>query len=97
MADIRRALKAAAKALERASRLLGKSALGGSRGPASAASPRKLSRKARAALQLQGRYLGFVRQLPPRQRALIRVLREKKGVHAAINRARQLARKRRAA
>ena len=43
------------------------------------------------ALRLHGRYLGYMRQLKPRQRATIRALRAKKGVRAAIARARKLA------
>ncbi len=43
------------------------------------------------ALRLHGRYLGYVRQLKPRQRAQVKSIREKKGVKAAIKRARKLA------
>ena len=55
-------------------------------------SPRKrrLSPKARASLVLQGRYMGFMRQLKPRQKAQVRKIRETKGVRAAIARARRL-------
>lgn len=92
LAEIRRSLKTAAKALERAARMLGDSAL---RPQGAVEKKRKLSPKARKSLQLQGRYLGYVRQLKPRQRAMIRALRDKKGVHAAISTARQLAHKKR--
>ena len=50
-----------------------------------------LSSKARASLVLQGRYMGLMRQLKPRQKAQIRKIREAKGVRAAIERARKLA------
>ncbi|HEU4401103.1 MAG TPA: hypothetical protein VFT43_03280 [Candidatus Polarisedimenticolia bacterium] len=50
-----------------------------------------LSSKARASLVLQGRYMGYMRQLKPRQKLLIRKIRETKGVRTAISKARQLA------
>jgi hypothetical protein len=49
-----------------------------------------LSPKARASLVLQGRYMGYMRQLKPRQKAQVRRIRERKGVRAAIVRAREL-------
>jgi len=58
------------------------------------ASPRrklKLSRARANALQLHGRYLGYMRQLKSRAKAEVRALRAKKGVTAAIKRARKLA------
>ncbi len=39
---------------------------------------------------LQGRYMGYVRQLKPRQKAQVRKIREVKGVKAAIGKARIL-------
>ncbi len=51
---------------------------------------RHVSPKARAALKLQGRYMGYMRQLKPRQKALVRRIKETKGVRAAIARARRL-------
>jgi len=58
---------------------------------ASARPARRLSAKARASLVLQGRYMGFMRQLKPKQKAQVRKIREAKGVRAAIARARHLA------
>jgi hypothetical protein len=52
----------------------------------------RFSRKARASLVLQGRYMGFMRQLKPRQKAQARKIKEAKGVRAAIARAREMAR-----
>lgn len=52
---------------------------------------RRLSRKARTALVLQGRYMGYMRQLKPRQKAQVRMVKETKGVRAAIARAKSLA------
>ena len=51
----------------------------------------RLSPARLTALRLHGRYLGCIRQLKPRQRAMVRSLRAKKGVRAAIARARRLA------
>src|SRR5713226_6045390 len=48
----------------------------------------KLSPARLKALRLHGRYLGYMRQLKPRQKAKVRALRAKKGVRAAIARAR---------
>ena len=43
------------------------------------------------ALRLHGRYLGYMRQLKSRAKAEVRALRAKKGLRAAIARARKLA------
>jgi hypothetical protein len=43
------------------------------------------------ALRLHGRYLGYMRHLKTRAKAEVRALRAKKGVKAAIKRARRLA------
>jgi len=51
-----------------------------------------LSPKQRAALKLQGRYMGFIRQLRPRQKAEVRKIREERGVLAAVQRAERLVR-----
>ena len=52
----------------------------------------RLSTKARASMILQGRYMGYMRQLKPRQKAQVRKIREAKGVRAAIVKARAHAR-----
>src|SRR5216683_1202947 len=52
----------------------------------------RLSAKARASLVLQGRYMGYMRQLKPRQKAQVRKIREAKGVSVAIGKAKLLAR-----
>jgi hypothetical protein len=51
----------------------------------------RLSSKARASMILQGRYMGYMRQLKPRQKAAVRKIRLAKGVRVAIQRARQYA------
>ena len=52
----------------------------------------RLSRAQRAALKLQGRYMGTMRGLRPRQRAQVKRIRAEKGIRAAIAAARRLAR-----
>ena len=51
----------------------------------------RLTPKARAALVLQGLYMGYMRQLKPKQKAQVRSLKVSRGVQAAIKRARRLA------
>jgi hypothetical protein len=64
--------------------------LNGARKGNGRSSPR-LSAKARASLVLQGRYMGYMRQLKPRQKAQVRRIKEAKGVRAAIQMASKLA------
>src|SRR5207245_9612697 len=51
-------------------------------------SRKPLSAKARASMVMQGRYMGYMRQLKPRQKAQVRKIRAVKGVRAAIGRPR---------
>ena len=51
----------------------------------------KLSAGRLKALQLHGRYMGYIRQLKPKAKAQVRALRASKGLRAAIARARKLA------
>jgi hypothetical protein len=51
-----------------------------------------ISPKRRAQLKLQGAYMGYMRQLGPRQKAKVKAVKEKKGFEAAINEARKLTR-----
>jgi len=48
----------------------------------------RLSTKARASMVLQGRYMGYMGQLKPRQKVQVRKIKEVDGVRAAIVRAR---------
>jgi hypothetical protein len=59
-----------------------------------ARAPRKLnlSPQRRAALKLQGQYMGYLRGLKPRQQARVKALASSKGVRAAVSLARDLAR-----
>ena len=51
----------------------------------------RLSPARRQALKLQGRYLGYMRQLKLAQKARVKALKAKKGMRAAIAMARKLA------
>ncbi|MBZ5640841.1 MAG: hypothetical protein LAO51_19055 [Acidobacteriia bacterium] len=51
----------------------------------------KLSPERRAALKLQGQYMGYLRKLKPRQKAQVKALRAEKGFRAAIAMAMRLA------
>jgi hypothetical protein len=51
----------------------------------------RLFSKARASLVLQGRYMGYMRQLKPRQKEQAREMRGTKGVKAAISDAKRMA------
>lgn len=50
----------------------------------------RVSTRVRGARILQGRHMGYMRQLRPRQKAQVRKIREAKGVRAAIERAKVL-------
>ena len=50
-----------------------------------------LSPARRAALKVQGQYMGYLRNLPPLQKARVKSLRVRKGTRAAIALAKRLA------
>jgi len=50
----------------------------------------RLSPKRRAQLKLQGRYIGYIRQLRPRQKAEVRRIQKRMGVEKAIRKAKEL-------
>lgn len=54
----------------------------------------RLSPARRSALKLQGQYMGHLRTLKPRQKARVKQLRTTRGVRAAIEFARRLAKRR---
>ena len=87
LAAVRRSLSAFDRSLSRLSASLN----GGVSSAAKRPRARKLSARARAAFKLQGRYMGFMRQLKPKQKAEVRSVKEKKGIEAAIRTAQQLA------
>lgn len=67
--------------------------LNGKPGTAPTAARRlKLAPKRRAQLKLRGSYLGFVRQLKPRQKAKVKELRATEGYHAATRLAKRIRR-----
>ena len=53
--------------------------------------PIRITLKRRAQLKLQGAYMGYVRQLGPRQKARAKAVKGKRGFEAAIGVARKLA------
>jgi hypothetical protein len=84
LASITRAIARLAPVLDAAAR---------SSAPPGPRRPRKLSPERRAALKLQGSYIGHVRKLSLKQRAQVRKLRSEKGVRAAIRLAKALSRR----
>jgi hypothetical protein len=87
---IRRSLAAIVRGLSR----LGPALEAAARPQAAPARPKRtmrLSPERRAALKLQGQYIGHMRNLPAAQQARMRALRAKKGVRAAIRYAKSLA------
>lgn len=91
IATLRRTLKAMDRSLRRLSPKLRRAV----RVPKNAGSTRlgrklKLSPKRRAQLKLQGLYIGYIRQLKPRQKAEVKRLRESKGMQKAIALAQKL-------
>ena len=53
--------------------------------------PPSLTAKQRAALKLQGKYMGTMRGLPAAKRAMVKKVRAEKGIRAAIAEARRIA------
>lgn len=85
LATIARALGRLAPALEAATRDSGS--------PSRRGRKLRLSPGRRATLKLQGRYMGHLRSLKPRQKARVKTLRATKGLRAAISFAKKLARR----
>jgi len=90
IARLRGSLKSFDKSLRRLAPMLSAAYMNGAPKTNGRSRPR-LSAKARASLILQGRYMGYMRQLKPRQKAQVRKIKEAKGVRVAIVRARELA------
>jgi len=53
--------------------------------------------KRRAQLKLQGQYIGYIRQLRPKQKAEVKKVREKQGMKAAIRSAQAFTQRRKVA
>jgi hypothetical protein len=89
---IRTSLSSIARAVQRLAPLL-QAAAAGPGNPSRRGRRLRLSAERRAALKLQGQYMGHLRSLKPRQKARVKALRAAKGVRPAIAFARRLARK----
>jgi len=83
----RRSLRTLEKSLRRLASMMGQL-----NGKVVGTGTRRISPKARASLKLQGRYMGYMRQLKPKQKAQVKKIKEMKGVRAAIVKARALSR-----
>lgn len=88
--SIRRSLASIARALARLAPAL-EAALRSSENPGRRRRKLRLSPARRAALKLQGQYMGYLRSLKPRQKARVKAVRAKNGVRAAITLAKKLA------
>jgi len=88
---IRRSFRQLASAFTRITPVLTKRAPVSSNGTGPARRKRRITASHRAALKLQGRYMGTLRGLKPRQRSRIKKVRAAKGVRAAIAAARRMA------
>jgi hypothetical protein len=89
---VRHSLRALDRSLARLVELLLARNEGGKPGPRARPRPKlKFSPARLKGLKLHGRYIGYLRHLKPRQKAEVRALRARKGVKAAIKRARKLA------
>jgi len=87
---IRRSLATIGRALGRLASALD-AALHPSGNPGGRSRKLELTPTRRAALRLQGQYMGYLRSLKPRQKARVKALRAAKGVRAAISAAKRLA------
>ena len=88
---IRTSLSSIARAVQRLAPLLQAAAAAGPGNPSRRGRKLRLSAERRAALKLQGQYMGYLRGLKPRQKARVKALRAAKGVRPAIAFARRLA------
>jgi hypothetical protein len=89
--EIDRALAKLAAVVQHVERVAARKVSAGAR----AAGPRrlKLTPKRIATLKLQGAYMGYMRQLGPRQKSRVKLVKEKKGFPAAIALAKRIAAK----
>jgi hypothetical protein len=92
LAAARRALRALEKSLTRLGARMDHFILGGVAAEREPRRRMKLTPARLKALRLHGQYLGYMRQLKPGAKAEVKALREKKGVEAAVAKARRLAR-----
>ncbi len=90
---IRTSLSSIARAVQRLAPLLQAAAAVGPENSSRRRRRLRLSAGRRAALKLQGQYMGHLRSLKPRQKARVKALRAAKGVRPAIAFARRLAKR----
>ena len=90
---IRRSLASIMRSLVRLGPALEAPAAGGRKLPERRGRTLRLSAERRAALRLQGQYMGHLRSLKPRQKSRVKALRAAKGVRPAIAFARRLAKR----
>ena len=88
---IRRSLSSIGQALRRLSASLREAEKVERRATKTSRRKRKLSPGRRAALKLQGSYVGYMRQLNSKQKSQVKAVKVKKGFPAAISLARRLA------
>ena len=86
--NIRGALHSLDRSLRRLAPLLSTAVLMNGAPKDNGRSRPRLSPKVRASMVLQGRYMGYMGQLKPRQKVQVRKIKEVDGVRAAIVRAR---------
>jgi len=92
IAALRRSLKAMDRSLRRLAPKLHSAADGRGNGRSGRPARKlKLSPKRRAQLKLQGKYMGYLRGLEPKQKAEVKRLRERRGMRAAIKRSAEMA------
>jgi hypothetical protein len=91
---IARSLGSISEALTRIAPLVGHAIGTVAAATPAARAPRKLNLtpQRKAALKLQGQYMGYLRGLKPRQKSRVKALAAAKGVRAAVSLARELAR-----
>ncbi len=87
---IRRSLTSVIRSLVRLGPALEAAAAGSRERPEGPRRKLRLSPKRRAALKLQGQYMGHLRTLKPAQKARVKALRAAKGIRPAIALARRL-------
>lgn len=88
---IGRSLSNIARALARLTPLIAAASHSTSRNPMGRVRKLALSPKRRAALKLQGRYMGYLRNLKPAQKTRVKAARTTKGIRAAIALGKRLA------
>jgi hypothetical protein len=90
---IRQSLAAITRSLGRLGPAIEAAAAGARKAPEQTGRKLRLSAERRAALKLQGQYMGYLRGLKPGQKVRVKALRAAKGVRPAIAFAKRLAKR----